>query len=270
MAMLADAGKSQGRRLSRPVRVLTAGSAPPASVLEAVSAMGFEIDHVYGITEVSGTPVSCAWQDHWKALPAAEQARLRARQGVRAAAFEELMVADPETLEPVPRDGRSSGELLLRGNTVMMGYLKNEAATGKAFSGGWFHTGDVAVVQPDGHMQITDRSKDVIISGGENISSIEVEDVLHRHPAVLHAAVVAQPDDQWGEVPCAFIELRPESERPRSDEIVAFCRSQLAHYKCPRRVVFTELPKTATGKIQKFKLREMAGSSEAITRLANG
>jgi fatty-acyl-CoA synthase len=269
MAMLANAATQDRRALPRRVRVLTAGSPPPAAVLEAIAAMGFDVDHVYGITEASGTPVSCVRQPTWDALGAPQRAARQARQGVRAAAFEGLMVADPQTLQPVPKDGVTSGEILMRGNTVMKGYLKNPQATAQAFAGGWFHTGDVAVVHPDGYIQITDRSKDVIISGGENISSVEVEDVLHRHPAVLHAAVVAQPDDRWGEVPCAFIELKPGASMPGEAEIIAFCRERLAHFKSPRRVVFIQaLPKTGTGKIQKFKLRDIARSREAITRLA--
>jgi len=256
--------------LARRVRVLTAGSPPPATVLEAVGAMGFEVDHVFGITEISGTSISCAWQRGWDALPASQKARLQARQGVRAALLEDVRVADPATMKPVIQDASEAGELLIRSNTVMMGYLKNPGATAKAFADGWFHTGDIAVVHPDGYVQITDRSKDVIISGGENISSVEVEDVLHRHPGVLHAAVVAQPDEKWGEVPCAFVERKTGALAFDEVELIAFCREQLAHFKCPRQVIFTELPKTATGKIQKFRLRELAGSREAITRLAGG
>ena len=180
------------------------------------------------------------------------------------------MVADSETLQPVPHDGQTAGELLIRGNTVMKGYLKNPESTGKAFAGGWFHTGDIAVVHPDGYLQITDREKDIIISGGENISSVEVEDILHQHPAVLSAAVVAKPDDKWGEVPCAFVELRAEASAVTEEDLIAFCRDRLARFKCPRQVRFMILPKTATGKIQKFRLRETAGSREAITRLAGG
>lgn len=265
---IASTPESKRPRLPRRVRVLTAGSPPPAAVLEAVSAMGFDVDHVFGITEISGTPVSCAWHDEWDALSAEQQGRLKARQGVRAAALEHLEVADSVTLEPVARDAATTGEILVRGNTVMMGYLKNPESTAKAFAGGWFHTGDVATVHPDGYMQITDRSKDIIISGGENISSVEVEEVIYRMPGVLYAAVVAQPDEKWGETPCAFVELKPGVTNITEAEVIAFCRERLAHFKCPRRVIFVELPKTATGKIQKFRLREQAGSREAITRLA--
>lgn len=263
LAMLADS--ASGRKLPSPVRVLTAGFPSPLAVLDRVLAMGFQVDHVFGITEASGTPVSCAWQDGWDDLPAAEKGRLRVRQGVRAAVLEGLLVANPESLEAVHWDGRTPGELLLRGNTIMMGYFKNESATRKAFQGGWFHTGDVAVVHENGYVQITDRAKDVIISGGENISSVEIEDVLHEHPAVLHAAVVAQPDKKWGEVPCAFIELRLGAVPPTEHAIIEFCQARLARYKCPKQVVFKELPKTATGKLQKYLLRKEAGSQEAIT-----
>lgn len=267
MAMLADSAKQT--KLSRPVRVLTAGSPPPLTVLNTVLAMGFDVEHVFGITEVSGTPVSCVWQDGWDDLPVAEQGKLRVRQGARAAMFEGLMVGDADTLKPVANDGKEAGELMLRGNTVMMGYFKNPEATRKALADGWFRTGDVAVLHLNGYAQITDRSKDVIISGGENISSIEIEDVVHSHPAVLHAAVVSQPDPKWGEVPCVFIELKADVQQPSEQEIIAFCRERLAHFKCPRRVVFSSLPKTATGKIQKFRLRQEAGSQDAITKLAN-
>ncbi|CAB3714769.1 AMP-binding protein [Paraburkholderia rhynchosiae] len=265
---IASMHQSEWQPLPRRVRVLTAGSPAPAAVLEAVGAMGFDVDHVFGITEISGTPISCAWHDEWDALPAEQQGKLKARQGVRAAAFEKMSVADLATLEPVPADSKSSGEVLVQGNTVMMGYLKNPEATAKAFDGGWFHTGDIAVVHPDGYIQITDRSKDVIISGGENISSVEVEEVIYRMSGVLNAAVVAQPDDKWGETPCAFIELKADAPSITEEDVISFCRQRLAHFKCPRRVVFGELPKTATGKIQKFRLREQAGSRVAITRLA--
>lgn len=265
---IASTPAADRKPLPRRVRVLTAGSPPPATVLEAVGQMGFEVDHVFGITEISGTPVSCAWQEEWNELPAEQQGRLKARQGVRAAVLDNLQVADSVTLEPVPADGAVPGEVLVRGNTVMMGYLKNPESTAKAFEGGWFHTGDVAVLHADGYMQITDRSKDVIISGGENISSVEIEEVIYRMPGVLHAAVVAQPDGKWGETPCAFIELKADTPVVTEADVIAFCRERLAHFKCPRRVVFVELPKTATGKIQKFRLREQVGSREAITKLA--
>jgi fatty-acyl-CoA synthase len=268
LAGIASMPQSERQPLPRRVRVLTAGSPAPAAVLEAVGAMGFDVDHVFGITEISGTPISCAWHDEWDTLPPEQQGKLKARQGVRAAAFEKMSVADLATLEPVPADSQSCGEVLVRGNTVMMGYLKNADATEKAFAGGWFHTGDLAVVHPDGYIQITDRSKDVIISGGENISSVEVEEVIYRMSGVLNAAVVAQPDDTWGETPCAFVELKPDALDITEQDVISFCRERLAHFKCPRRVVFGELPKTATGKIQKFRLREQAGSRIAITRLA--
>src|SRR5450830_76453 len=268
LAGLANYPATERPALARPVRVLTAGSPPPAAVLESVGAMGFDVEHVFGITEISGTPVSCAWHEAWNDLPMGEQARRKARQGVRAAALEYLRVADQDTLEAVPADGRAVGEIVIRSNTVMMGYLKNSIATAQAFAGGWFHTGDIAIVHPDGYAQITDRSKDIIISGGENISSVEVEDVLYRIPGVLHAAVVAQPDRKWGEVPCAFVEPKADGADLDEAAIIAFCRAHLAHFKCPRKVVFGELPKTATGKIQKYKLREHAGSRDAITKIA--
>ncbi|MCR4471562.1 MULTISPECIES: AMP-binding protein [unclassified Burkholderia] len=268
LASLASSPESERLPLPHTVRVRTAGSPPPAAVLKAVSEMGFEVEHVYGITEASGTPVSCFVEPAWNALSSEDKARLMARQGSRAAGLEGLRVVDEGSGEAVPWDGTTQGELLIRGNVVMKGYLKNEAATAAAFSDGWFHTGDVAVVHPDGYIQITDRSKDVIISGGENISSVEVEDVLHRHPAVFIAAVVAQPDAKWGESPCAFIELKPGAAAPDEAEIIRFCRERLAHYKCPVRVVYGVLPKTGTGKIQKFRLRELVGSREAITALS--
>jgi len=269
LAGIASTPEAERPKLARRVRILTAGSPPPATVLEVVGGMGFDVDHVFGITEVSGTPVSCAWQDDWAELPADQQARVKARQGVRAAGLEHLRVADADTLEAVPANGVAAGEILFRGNTVMMGYLKNPTATAAAFAGGWFHTGDVAIVHPDGYLQITDRSKDIIISGGENISSVEVEEVLYRLPGVLNAAVVAQPDEKWGEVPCAFVELKRDAEPIAQADVIAFCRERLAHFKCPRRVVFGELPKTATGKIQKFVLRDRAGSRAAITKLCD-
>ena len=222
-----------------------------------MKAAGFNVTHLYGLTETYGPATVNEWQMGWDALPAAEQAAKKARQGVRYVPLEALDVLDPDTMAPVPRDGESIGEVMFRGNVVMKGYLKNKAATEKAFAGGWFHSGDLGVMHPDGYIQLKDRSKDIIISGGENISSIEVEDALYKHPAVQAAAVVAKPDDKWGETPCAFVELKP-GENASKDDLIAWCRKNLASYKCPRYVVFAELPKTSTGKVQKFKLREMA------------
>jgi fatty-acyl-CoA synthase len=218
---------------------------------------GFNVTHLYGLTETYGPAVVNDWHVDWDALPPTEQAARKSRQGVRYGALEALDVFDAETMRPVPRDGRTLGEVMFRGNVVMKGYLKNPQATEKAFGGGWFHSGDLGVIHPDGYIQLKDRSKDIIISGGENISSIEVEDALYKHPAVAAAAVVAKPDDKWGETPCAFVELKP-NRIATSAELIEHCRTNLAHYKCPRYVVFTELPKTSTGKIQKFKLRELA------------
>jgi fatty-acyl-CoA synthase len=226
-------------------------------VLAAMKAAGFNVTHLYGLTETYGPATVNEWQMGWDALPAAEQAAKKARQGVRYVPLEALDVRNPDTMAPVPRDGESMGEVMFRGNVVMKGYLKNKAATEKAFAGGWFHSGDLGVIHPDGYIQLKDRSKDIIISGGENISSIEVEDALYKHPAVHAAAVVAKPDDKWGETPCAFVELKP-GESASKDDLIAWCRKNLASYKCPRYVVFAELPKTSTGKVQKFKLREMA------------
>jgi fatty-acyl-CoA synthase len=261
-------GGSEAAPRAHPVRVLTAGSPPPAAVLKTIQERGFLVDHVYGMTEASGTPISCAWQEEWDGRPQAEQVLLRARQGVRCALLDELAVLDPITGEPVPSDGKTVGEIMVRGNMVMKGYYRNPAATEKAFAGGWLGTGDLAVVHPDGYIQITDRLKDIIISGGENISSVEVEDILYRHPAVLNAAVVAQPDEKWGETPCAFVEIKADAGVVSEEDLIAFCRENLAHFKCPRRIIFMELPKTATGKLQKFRLREIAGSRDAITKLA--
>jgi fatty-acyl-CoA synthase len=218
---------------------------------------GFNVTHLYGLTECYGPAVVNDWNADWDALPAAQQAARKARQGVRYGVLEALDVKDPDTMQPVARDGATLGEVMMRGNVVMKGYLKNKAATEKAFAGGWFHTGDLGVMHPDGYIQLKDRSKDIIISGGENISSIEVEDALYKHPAVQAAAVVAKPDDKWGETPCAFVELKP-GRSATADELIAWCRDNLARYKVPRHVMFVELPKTSTGKIQKFKLREMA------------
>jgi fatty-acyl-CoA synthase len=243
--------------LDRRIEMMTAGAPPPAAVIEGMEALGFHITHVYGLTEVYGPAVVCAWHDEWDALPAAERARLKARQGVTYPVLEELTVADPATLVPVTAGGTTMGEVLMRGNIVMKGYLKNPRATEEAFAGGWFHSGDLGVMHPDGYIELKDRSKDIIISGGENISTIEVEDVLYRHPAVLEAAVVARPDPMWGETPCAFVTLKAEASAT-AEEIIAFCREHLARFKAPRTVLFGPLPKTSTGKIQKFVLRERA------------
>ncbi len=224
-----------------------------------MAARGIDITHVYGLTETYGPATVCAWHPEWDDLPAAGQADRKARQGVTYAVQEAMMVAEPRTMEPVPADGETMGEIMMRGNITMSGYLKNPGASTEAFRGGWFHTGDLAVTHPDGYVEIRDRSKDIIISGGENISTIEVEGVLYRHPAVAEAAVVARPDDKWGETPCAFVTLKPDMT-VTADELIVFCRDNLAHFKCPKHVVFGELPKTSTGKVQKFVLRERAAS----------
>ncbi len=255
--LLINAGAADRRSFDHTCRVMTAAAPPPASTLERMERDGFRVTHVYGLTETYGPAVVCSWHDEWNDLPMEKQATLKSRQGVRYPVLEDLSVIDPETMTPVPRDGETIGEVMFRGNVVMKGYVKNPSATAEAFAGGWFHSGDLGVIHPDGYIQLKDRSKDIIISGGENISSIEVEDVLYRHPAVQAAAVVAKPDEKWGETPCAFIELK-EGASVDAAEIIQFCRDNLAHYKCPRSVVFTELPKTSTGKIQKFKLRERA------------
>jgi fatty-acyl-CoA synthase len=241
----------------RAVRIMTAGAAPPAAVIEGIERRGCHVTHVYGLTEVYGPVTVCAWQDEWDALAAPERAHIKARQGVRYHSLEGLMVGDARTLAPMPRDGATMGEVFMRGNAVMKGYLKNPAATDEAFAGGWFHTGDLGVWHSDGYVELKDRSKDIIISGGENISTIEVEDVLYRHPAVLEAAVVGRPDEKWGETPCAFVTLKPDTVADEAD-IIAFCRANMAHFKAPRTVVFGPLPKTSTGKMQKYILRERA------------
>ncbi len=245
------------------VKGLIAGAAPPASIIEGMEKLGFDLTHVYGLTEVYGPAAVCVKQDEWNDLDIGERARLNARQGVRYHLQQAITVLNPETMEPVPADGETMGESMFKGNITMKGYLKNEKATKEAFSGGWFHSGDLAVMNPDGYIKIKDRSKDIIISGGENISSIEVEDVLYRHPAVIAAAVVAKPDPKWGETPCAFLEIKPGIEVSPAD-IIAHCKQHLAGFKVPKAIVFGELPKTSTGKIQKFELRKQAGSAKAI------
>ena len=257
LTMLINIPEKHKQGIEHDVKVMTAGAAPPAAVIQAMEEMGFSVTHVYGLTETYGPCTVCAWHEEWDDLEADEQAVLRARQGVRSTMLEDLMVADPKTLEPMPKDGISMGEVLMRGNNVMKGYLKNPSASEEAFKGGWFHSGDLAVWHEDGYIDIKDRSKDIIISGGENISTLEVESALYRHPAVLEAAVVAKRDDVWGEKPCAFVTLK-DGESVIEKEIIAFCRENLAHYKVPKLVVFGELPKTSTGKIQKFVLRERA------------
>jgi len=257
MTMLIHAAADVKTPFSQTVEMATGGAAPPSTVISAMEAMGFRVTHLYGLTETYGPATFCAWQDDWRALDLAARAAQMARQGVTYATLEDMMVADPESMQPVPRDGRTMGEIMLRGNTVMKGYLKNPGATGAAFRGGWFHSGDLAVWHPDGYVEIKDRSKDIIISGGENISSLEVEEHLYRHPAVMEAAVVARPDTTWGETPCAFVTLKPGASATAA-ELIAFLREHIAHYKVPRHVVFGPLPKTSTGKIQKFVLRERA------------
>ena len=257
MATLLNAPADEKKPLPHVVEFFTAAATPPEAMLAAMKSAGFNVTHLYGLTETYGPATVNDWHQAWDALPGAEQAAKKARQGVRYVPLEALDVLDPETMRPVPRDGETLGEVMFRGNVVMKGYLKNKSASDKAFAGGWFHSGDLGVMHPDGYIQLKDRSKDIIISGGENISSIEVEDALYKHPAVQAAAVVAKPDDKWGETPCAFVELKP-GQQATPDELVAWCRKNLAGYKVPRYVVFTELPKTSTGKIQKFKLREMA------------
>ena len=257
MSTLLNAPDNEKKPLPHVVNFATAAAPPPEAVLAAMKSAGFNVTHVYGLTECYGPAVVNDWHDDWDKLPATEQAALKSRQGVRYPVLEALDVLDPDTMQPVPRDGTAMGEVMMRGNVVMKGYLKNPSASEKAFAGGWFHTGDLGVMHPDGYIQLKDRSKDIIISGGENISSIEVEDALYKHPAVAAAAVVAKPDEKWGETPCAFVELKPGA-KATVDELMQWCRQNLASYKCPRTIVFDTLPKTSTGKIQKFKLRDMA------------
>ncbi len=257
MSVLLQAGEDEKRTFDHRVSFSHAAAPPPAAVLAQMGDAGFDLTHLYGLTETYGPATINEWNEDWDALAKPEQMGMRIRQGVRYPALEDLTVMDPQTMERVAADGETLGEVMFRGNIVMKGYLKNKAATDEAFAGGWFHSGDLGVLHDDGYIQLKDRSKDVIISGGENISSIEVEDTLYRHPAVSAAAVVAKPDEKWGETPCAFVETADGAE-VSADDLIQWCRDNLAHYKCPRHVVFTELPKTSTGKIQKFKLREMA------------
>ncbi len=263
MGMLVNAPDSDRKPFAQKVQAMVAGAAPPAAIIEGMETLGIAVTHVYGLTETYGPASICAKHEDWASLPIAEQAKLNGRQGVPNLMQEAVAVFDTETMQPVPHDGETMGEIFFRGNVVMKGYLKNAKATEEAFTGGWFHTGDLAVVDPDGYVKIKDRSKDIIISGGENISSIEVEDALFRHPAVIGAAVVATPDPKWGEVPCAFVELR-DGARPSAEELIDHCRQHLARFKVPKQFVFGPLPKTSTGKIQKFLLREKAKSAAAI------
>ncbi len=256
--LLVHAPDGAKRRFEHRVEVATGGAAPPSAVIVAMESMGFRVTHLYGLTETYGPATLCAWQRDWDALADDERARMMARQGVAYHTLGALRVADPQTMRDVPSDGETIGELLLRGNTVMRGYLKNPAATGEAFAGDWFHTGDLAVRHPDGYVEVKDRAKDIIITGGENVSSLEVEEHLYRHPDVMEAAVVARPDETWGESVCAFVTLKPDTGERDAEAIIEWCRERMAHFKAPRTIVFGELPKTSTGKIQKFTLRERA------------
>jgi fatty-acyl-CoA synthase len=258
MSTLLSASDEDKRELPHVVEFFTAAAPPPEAVLAAMKDAGFSVTHLYGLTESYGPAVVNDWHIEWDELDSAAQAGMKARQGVRYSALEGLDVIDPETMQPVPHDGETIGEVMMKGNVVMKGYLKNREATADAFRGGWFHTGDLGVMHEDGYIQLKDRSKDIIISGGENISSIEVEDALYKHKAIAAAAVVARPDDKWGETPCAFIELNAGAEAPTIEELDKWCRSQLAGFKIPKHYVFEELPKTSTGKVQKFVLRERA------------
>ncbi len=256
--MVVNAPDREKRPFDHRIQVMTAGAPPPPAILEGMDKAGFEVTHAYGLTETYGPATVCAWNEDWATLTPSEQATNKSRLGVNYVVLEQLNVINPETLEPVPNDGKTMGEVMFKGNNVMKGYLKNSTATDNAFAAGWFHSGDLGVMHPDGYIELKDRSKDIIISGGENISSIEVEEVLYNHPAVLLVAVVAKSDDKWGETPCAFIELKAGVTKPTEADIIEFCRSSMAHYKCPRHVRFVELPKTSTGKIQKYLLRDLA------------
>ena len=260
---IAQATEEEKRDYSHKVNVVTAGAPPPAATLEAVQQMGFDVTHVYGLTETYGHVSMCAWQDEWNELSVEEQSKLRSMQGVKFPMMEGLTVMNPETMKEVKNDGEEIGEIMIKGNCVMKGYLKNKEETDKSMSGGWFHSGDLAVMHPNGYVQIKDRSKDIIISGGENVSSVEIENTLYKHPSVLFAAVVAKPDEKWGETPCAFIELKSQDDSISEKDIISFCKETLAGFKCPKKVVFTDLPKTSTGKILKYELREMAKAADA-------
>ncbi|MDE0310116.1 MAG: acyl-CoA synthetase [Acidiferrobacterales bacterium] len=261
LGLVVNASNSERRQFDHKVEVMTAAAPPPAAVLEKMEQSGFHMTHVYGLTETYGPSVVCEWKDEWNALDCGQQATLKSRQGVPYTALQGLEIKDPDSMADVPADGKCLGEAMFRGNIVMKGYLKNPKATSQAFADGWFHSGDLGVMHPDHYIQLKDRSKDIIISGGENISSIEIEDVLFRHPAVMEAAVVALDDDKWGEVPCAFVLLNPAySPPPTEDDLIEHCRNNMARYKAPKKIVFGELPKTSTGKIQKFILRERANS----------
>jgi fatty-acyl-CoA synthase len=254
---LVNAKNDEFRAFPQRVKVTTAASPPPPSIIEKIEARGFEVLHLYGLTEVFGPMTICEWQNAWNDLPASRRAEMKARQGVAYPSVEEVRVVDPKTMIDVPNDGTTIGEVVERSNTIMRGYLKNPRATKEAFEGGYFRSGDLAVRHPDGYIELKDRSKDIIISGGENISTIEVETILYKHPAILEAAVVARPDEKWGETPCAFVTLR-DGASASAEEIIAFCRQHLAAFKTPKTVVFSQLPKTSTGKVQKFILRQKA------------
>jgi fatty-acyl-CoA synthase len=256
--LLVHAPAEAKTKLDRVVDVATGGAAPPSAIIEAMEAMGFRVTHLYGLTESYGPATLCAWQDEWAALPMAERAQRMARQGVAMPTLAQVQVGDADTGAPVPRDGKTMGEVMLRGNTIMKGYLANPVATAQAFAGGWFHTGDLGVWHADNYIEVKDRAKDIIISGGENISSLEIEECLYRHPLVMEAAVVARPDAKWGETPCAFVMLKPGAPPLDAADVIQWCREHLAHFKVPRTVVFGLLPKTSTGKIQKFVLRDRA------------
>ena len=256
--LIANAPDNEKRQIDHKVKVITAGAPPPSAILEKMDSLGFEVMHVYGLTETYGHVLQCAWNKDWDELSIDKKAEIKARQGVIYPMMEEIDVLDPATMAAVPRDGCTMGEIMIRGNTVMKGYYKNKDATDESFADGWFHSGDLAVMHPDGYIQIKDRSKDIIISGGENISSVEVENIIAKHPAVSLVAVVARPNEKWGETPCAFVELNRGFENTTEAELIDYCRENMAGFKRPKNIIFGELPKTSTGKIQKFELRNKA------------